>query len=264
MLESINELPLLTAATVICGICVGLTFAGVSFLRPVVRALVGKHSSINTVVGGFLGVFGVLYGILMGLLAVSAYENKVSLQELANTEATALFSLYRNASAFPEPTRSELRGAFTDYAAAVIDEEWPEMRRGDVADAAMRDADRAQAALARFEPTRVGEEVLLAEVSTRFYDFLELRGKRVTGALRRLPRIMWVAVLLGAAINIVSFWLFDTKLGVQLLLTGLLAFYIGVVITLIAVLDSPVRGDHGIEPTSFELLQDYVQRTEDE
>lgn len=52
MLETISDLPLETVALVICGTCVGIGFVGVIVLRPVIRAFVGKHSSINTVARG--------------------------------------------------------------------------------------------------------------------------------------------------------------------------------------------------------------------
>jgi hypothetical protein len=62
---------------------------------------------------------------------------------------------------------------------------------------------------------------------------------------------MWYVVIVGAIINIGLVWLFEMKFVTQLFLGGLLAFFLGTLILLIAVLDRPYRSrEFGREPSA--------------
>jgi hypothetical protein len=63
---------------------------------------------------------------------------------------------------------------------------------------------------------------------------------------------MWYVVVVGAIINIALVWLFEMKLVTHLFLGGLLSFFLGAVILLIAVMDNPFRGEVSISPAAFE------------
>jgi hypothetical protein len=65
---------------------------------------------------------------------------------------------------------------------------------------------------------------------------------------------MWYVVIVGAIINIALVWLFEMKLVTHLFLGGLLSFFLGAEILLIAVMDNPFRGDVSISPEAFEAV----------
>jgi hypothetical protein len=65
---------------------------------------------------------------------------------------------------------------------------------------------------------------------------------------------MWYVVLIGAVINIAMVWLFDMKLITHLFLGGLLSFFLGTMIFLIAAMDNPFRGEVSISPAAFEAV----------
>ena len=58
-------------------------------------------------VGDFLQYFGVIYGLLLGLLAVATYQNLSDVEKTVGNEASSLAALYRDVSAYPEPARSD-------------------------------------------------------------------------------------------------------------------------------------------------------------
>lgn len=64
---------------------------------------------------------------------------------------------------------------------------------------------------------------------------------------------MWYVVVIGAVINIGMLWLFDMRLLSHLFLGGLLAFFLSMMILLIAALDNPFRGEFSV---TFEALED--------
>ena len=260
MVTWIHDVPTAMAAALICAVCIGFTLLGVLVFRPIARTFVRKQAGLNTVVGNFLGVYGVIYGILLGLLAVAAYERNLSVKEAVLAEGTTLYALFRDVSAFPEPTRSKLQAELVDYNDHVIEKEWPQLRRGDFAAGALPFVGVFQATLTRFEPSRRGEEVLLAQTLATFDEFLECRATRLHRGLERIPPIMWWVVLLGAGINMLILWLLDMRILVQLVLGGIFSFYLGAVISLIVVMDRAFQGDYGLSPEVFERLASFMQK----
>lgn len=109
-----------------------------------------------------------------------------------------------------------------------------------------------------FEPKTSGQYILHAETTKQFYEFLEFKAERRYNATSGIPEIMWFVVLLGAFLTVFLVWLFNMSLIAQLFLGGLLSFFIGIMVSLIVVLDRPLRGDFGISPEVFELLLKFM------
>jgi len=105
--------------TVAVAIAIGLT--GFYATRKWVRRVHGDDHSHNDIVGFFLGVIGVYYGIMLGLLAVGMWQTYSDVDSKVDQEASALASLYRDVSSFPEPKRSELQTDLREYTHQLIE-----------------------------------------------------------------------------------------------------------------------------------------------
>ena len=71
---------------------------------------------------------------------------------------------------------------------------------------------------------------------------------------------MWYTVGVGALINIFLLWLFDLRLGIHLLLGGILSFFLATMISLIVLMDNPFRGEVSVSPAAFQLVYDQLMR----
>lgn len=254
MIEYLNNLPTVTMAILICLSFVGLTWIGAVFIRPFFRLLVRTQPDLNSLLGNFVSMYGIFYGILMGLLAVSAYQNKVDVERAITAEGQSLVSLYRSVSVLPEGQGRSLQETLRDYAQFVIDEEWLVMRRGEHDLAGRTIITQLQQQLDSIEPVTAKQEILYAETVSLFYQFLENRALRLHSATSGIPPIMWYVVLLGAFVSIFLTWMLNMTLVAHLFLGGILSFFIGTMVSLILVLDRPLRGEHGISPEVFQLL----------
>ena len=87
-------------------------------------------SGLNKIQGDFLQYFGVIYGLLLGLLAVATYQNHTDVEKAVSSEASSLAALYRDVTAYPEPQRTDLKNLLREYTRYVIEEAWPLQRRG--------------------------------------------------------------------------------------------------------------------------------------
>lgn len=67
---------------------------------------------------------GMLYGLLMGLVAVSAWENYQDVGNIVDIEATVIAQLYCDISALQEPSKTRLQNDLQDYLHYIIDVSW--------------------------------------------------------------------------------------------------------------------------------------------
>ena len=118
----IYDIPTVAAVGVFAALFVGICWTGTILFRPIVRAIVHHQPGLNETIGDFLQYFGVIYGLLLGLLAVASYQNLSDVEKAVGNESSSLAALYRDVSGYPEPARSELRGLLRDYTRYVIDE----------------------------------------------------------------------------------------------------------------------------------------------
>ena len=258
MIDYLSNLPAGMMATLVCLFFVGATWLGAIFIRPFFRLLVRTQPDLNSLLGNFVSMYGIFYGILMGLLAVAAYQNMVDVERSIAAEGQTLFSLYRSVSVYPEGARESLQDTLREYTEFVISEEWPIMRRGKVFTGSMPIINRLQQQLTAFEPVTSGQEILHSNTVGLYYQFLEHRAVRLYSATSGIPGIMWYVVLLGAFVSIFLTWMLNMTLVAHLFLGGILSFYIGTMVSLIMVLDRPLRGEYGISPEVFQLLLKFM------
>ena len=254
----VYDLPIETFAILMIAVFVGFYWAGLIFLRPILRQFVKNTRGANDIVGYVLSCFCVFYGLLLGLIAVTAYQNASETSANVTHEAAALSALFEDVSRYPDPYGQNLRWILRDYTRYVIKYAWPLQRQGLVpVDGTIR-VQAFQEKLLDFQPTTPAQEILHAEALRQFNTFLEHRRMRLFSVNTAIPPVMWYVVILGAFINIAMVWLFDMKFITHLLLGGLLSAYLGTMIFLIAAMDHPFRGEVSVTAEPFEALYKHM------
>jgi len=235
-----------------------VAWCGSLVFGPVLRLFVRRQAGCNDLVGYILSCYCVFYGLLLGLIAVAAYQNFMDTNRTVSEEAAAVTALYRDITCYPEPDRTELQDLLREYTRNVIEKSWPLQREGLTPTEGGKKLNAFLARLAAFEPNTKGQEIIHAETFSSFNDVSRLRRLRVICITTGIPAIMWYVVVIGAFLNIALVWLFDMKLSSHLMLGGVLSFYIGTVICLIAAMDNPFRGEVSIGPDAFVNVYETV------
>ena len=110
--------------------------------------------------------------------------------------------------------------------------------------------------LLSFKPDReAGEDVMHRETLRTLSDFVERRRLRIQAAETSIPPVIWYVVLIGAVLNVFVLWLFDLKRTSHFVLGGVLTIFIGLVVYMVAILDQPFRGAHGLKPDDLILAR---------
>jgi hypothetical protein len=239
----IYEVPSLLAIAAFGAAFVVICWLGIFVTRPFVKNWFHWQPGLNPILGDYLQYFGVIYGLLLGLLAVGTYQNHADAAKAASSEASALAGLYRDVSGYPEPYRTELRTLVRDYTRTTIEDDWPLQRKGILPPPPLANPVTAiHTRMVQFEPQTTGQAAVHQTALGQYTAFLESRRSRLYSATSGMPVVMWYTVGLGALINMIFLWLLDIRLGPHLLIAGLISFFTATMICLIAILDSPFRG----------------------
>jgi hypothetical protein len=253
----IYELPSWSAAFLFAGTFVAVNWLGAILLRPFLRLFVNKRAGFNDMVGYVLSFVSVVYGVLLGMLAIVTYQNLAEADEVSTHEAASVAALHRDISNYPDPIRGLLSKGLANYARIVATEEW-RMQRIGIMNNRSSELAEFQSQLLRFEPTTIGQQIMHQAAVAQFNKLVDFRRMRLHLAESRIPPIMWYTVVAGALICMVFIWLFDSSLMAQLLVGGLASFAMSTVICLSALLDNPFRGDLGVSPDAFHAVYDSL------
>jgi hypothetical protein len=264
MPEFLYEIPTIRLA-IYCSLAfVGLTWFGIIFIKPFLRLLIGREGRINELVGHTTAGFSLFYGLLVGLLPVAAYQNYDGVRKSAFAEGASLANMYRDATRYPEPVRSQVQELLRDYTLYVIHKDWPAHREGRIFRGGTNRLNMIQYELLKFQPRTVSDELLHAQTLSDFKDFASARQSRLAGVQTAIPGVLWYALAIGALINIVLIWMLDMRFFTHIILGGIVAFFLGVMIFLIASMDNPMRGELSVSPGVYQFVYDGVMQWETE
>lgn len=246
----------------LCALVVGTftvaSLVGLWLTRPWVGSFPTHH---NDVVASFAASTGVLYAVLLAMIAVASWTNYTTVDSLAAQEADLVHSLFRDLEGYPQPERDELRGLLREYVDTVIRVEWPAIQQGLTDQRASLVVDAVFSGWMKFEPRTEGQKLIVAETLSRLNSLQTVRRNRIQTGVSGLDPVLWTVVLVGAIISIgicYLFWL-ENKVLHQLMI-GVLGFIIGIVVYLILALDHPLWGVVSIQPSAFQAVADSMDR----
>ena len=259
MMEFIHDFPVWAIGPVCVLAFVVPTILGLWLVSSVVhqRLKISELMIDNAVVGWFFSGILTLYGITLGLIAVTTWETSSRVSSIASQEAATIAALYRDLSGFTSPVGAELQAQLRDHTRYVIEKAWPAQRRGEIIEEGNSRLNEFQRLLYAHEPTTDGQRTLHAEALKAFNAMIELRRERAEAVDIGVPGEMWAVILLGGALTILSSFCFQVKeLQFHMLLSTSVAVMVGLLVYLIAALDRPYRGAVSVEPTAYQIVLD--------
>ena len=260
MPDFIYQIPTVQLALYCSMFFVGITWLGLIFIKPFLRLMMGRDPRINELVGHTSSGFSLFYGLLLGLLAVAAYQNFDDVRRSVFAEAAGLAAMYRDASRYPEPVRTEAQALLRDYTLYVIYKDWPAHRRGIIYMGGTNRLDMIQFEILKFQPRTISDELLHAQTLSDLKELITARQSRLVGVQTAIPGVLWYAVAIGALVNIVLIWMLDMRFFTHMLLGGIVSFFLGVMIFLIASMDHPMKGEVSVTPGYYEFLYDRMMK----
>ena len=156
--------------------------------------------------------------------------------------------------------RQLLQDAIYDYVDYVVEDAWPQYRRGEIPTDGPARVSAVQRHLFAFQPTRMSEQVVHAEALRQFAGFTEATRNRLEFVNTGLPSMLWLIVMIGAAMTLALLWFINNDLlWVRLTASSVLAIYVGLMMFFIAAMDHPLRGAYSISPDALIELRTMMQ-----
>ncbi len=215
----------------------------------------------NEVAGFILAVVGVLYAVLLGFMTVVVWEHFSQSQERAQAEVDAATDVWRFGELLPAREAARIRYDVARYAIVVGSDEWPKMRDGKSSAAAQKLILVLFTDVARIQVTDAQRSNLQNQLFERVQVVADLRRHRINDVGSTVAPIIKLGLVLGAIVLVCFLYLFGLKnFRVQLIMTGATAAMIGILFSLIVLLDYPFRGDVTVSPDRWFELHDAIAR----
>jgi hypothetical protein len=203
----------------------------------------------------------VFYGLVVALIAVSVWQKYGQVSDVVSGEATAMAALWRDLGGYPPTQRDSMRGSLREYARYIIADAWPEQQHGRVPRGGVEWMDRMQGVLFAYEPATEGQKCLHTETLRAYNQLLQMRRLRLDAVDTGLPGVLWMVIVAGALISMVSSFFFRVEdFRFQGLMVALLSLFVAMVIFVVFALDRPFRGDLAISSDSYSLILNQLMK----
>ncbi|MEY2696361.1 MAG: hypothetical protein RL333_499 [Pseudomonadota bacterium] len=261
----IYDIPNWQLATGIISLYLFMSLAGLFLLRGWIYRTFDVSAETNEMTNGIFSGVGVLYGLLVGLVAVAGWENFNDVDDLVAKEAAAVGALYRDISALRQPAKARLQGQIRIYLDEVIHVAWPLHQKGVADTEGSRTLSRLHAEMTHYKPVVGADEDLFKEALTAFNRLSEARRMRLDEVGTGIPGTFWIVILAGAILNLPLLYLFHTnRLRTHVAATGAYALFMGSMLFLLVAVDNPLRGEVSIPPDSFQEVLDNLESLDPE
>jgi hypothetical protein len=248
--------PLVPLFLEVVGAFVGITLLAVTLSEPL-RVRVRERFPRSFEQAAFYGTqIWLAYTLILSLTAVGAWSEYQGASEKVSQEVATLEVLQRRAVLYPEPVRTQVDALIREYAQAVADQEWPEQRSGKHPSAAKHLFGRLNLLLGEFEPTNLPDQMVHAETLHELTTASEARRTRIHATSSALPGVVWLVMLVGAALALVGATTFvpvDDR-SAHLALVGIMAAFVGLVVFVTVALDHPFQGAVTPSESGFRLI----------
>ncbi|MFN3403334.1 MAG: hypothetical protein ACK40G_04510 [Cytophagaceae bacterium] len=243
----------------VVGSTIGISILGLVLSRKylphplLVREEVRTAIAICTIIGG-------LFGLLLALVVVSVWQDFKSQNEMLIEEAVSISILYRDSSGFDTGFRDSLRQAIREYNEKIITDAWPKMKEGIESEATWLAFNKMYRVALR-HPAKDEEELAFKRnMLQQLNNLATYRRQRLFYATNTvIQEGLWVVLISGAAISIVSTYFFKIgSLKTQTMLSVLHSGIIGITLFLAIALMYPYRSGLRLQPDPFVKLKTQV------
>jgi Protein of unknown function (DUF4239) len=166
------------------------------------RAPVGGWFTDSPRSAGTLSVIGTMFAVMLAFLILFALESYQRAREGSSVEAIAVAELDSVASVFPSPVSDRVHGELVCYARAVVEDEWPAMRRGRSSELVQSWIENLGRESAIADPHGAREETAYAQWFDEQAHRRDGRRERLAEATPFVPLPLWFALGIGALLTL--------------------------------------------------------------
>lgn len=207
----------------------------------------------NDIIGWQVSVLGTTYAVIMGFMLYAVWTSYQSAEINADAEANCLVSVFRLADGLPTAQRDQVHQLAREYARVVIDEEWPAMHTGQLGSAGHNTIQNLWTVTLETKAATFAEQTSVNLTLSEIASMTEHRRVRQLESQSKLPGILWMVLIAGGAITMLSATLFGTEnFLLHCVQVVSLAMLLSLTLVAIADIDRPFQGTVHVNPLGFE------------
>jgi hypothetical protein len=243
----------------------GLFVVAAMVMSTVIVALLNRvwpienRKLVNDVTGWQLGILGTTYGVILGFMLFTVWNDFRGAEVNANLEASSLLTVSRIGEGLPFPERDAIHALAMKYAETTINEDWPAMQSQGEGRASERVAGEMWKVLAKLKSDGGGSNSV-DNLMNALKDLSERRNLREQELRNRLPKILWLLLVAGAGATVGSSCLLgNDNEWLHYCQVLALTFVVAVALASIADLARPFEGAVSVKSTPFERALALMQ-----
>lgn len=214
----------------------------------------------NDLIGWQLSILGTTYAVILGFMLYAVWESLGQAALNVDSEANAVFDIYRLIEGLPEPQRTQLERLAREYVDTVIDREWPKMVRGETLEQSTTIDQEMWKIVMSIKPASPTEVNAQQQAMSELQSLSQRRLIRVRQSRGRLPNVLWCVLLVGGALTIIcSCTLGCNSAKVQSLEVFCFSLLVSLSLVAIASIHRPFHGMVHVTNYAFERVRQSMQ-----
>jgi hypothetical protein len=213
---------------------------------------ISRRKLVNDVTGWQLGILGTTYGVILGFMLFTVWNDFRAAEVNTNLEASSLLTVARIGAELPSPEREAIQALGVKYAETAINQDWPAMEGQQDSSASARVAGEMWQVLVKLRMDGNGNGSV-DHLTNALKDLSERRNLREEEFQERLPKILWMLLVVGAGVTVGSACLLgNDNEWLHYCQVLALTFVVAVALAAIADLARPFEGAVSVTPVAFE------------
>ena len=235
------------------------TYGAVAIIYwTVLRLAVGERArAFKALSPGMLPPLGIIFGLLVGFVAVQVWNDFDRAKAAVVNEASALRSIVLLATNLSPEEEKELRGLVSRHIEKCVNEEWPAMseQRATLILPPAQMVEALQRVLA-YAPSNDGQRNAQREIVSALKDAMDARRQRIVVSQSSVNSVKWTGLLLQALITLIAIAMVhsDNRSACAIAL-ALFSTGVALSLLLIAAFNRPFTGEISVRP---DILQQVM------
>lgn len=214
----------------------------------------------HQVAGYFLGVVGILYSLVLGLLVNNLQSKFDQAAASAQVEADSCSDLWNFSRGFAQPERHQIRQCIEHFYAVAQTESWEQIAETGIDGPGKAAYQEIWQNLMNYQPQGDKENSCYQSCLSAMQDLSDARSYRISFANHNLPPLVWWVMVIGGVLLIVFTYLFFVQsVATQLLITACVAGTIALNLFLVDTFEHPYRHNLHLQSQSFSFRPDVFE-----
>jgi hypothetical protein len=237
------------AATYLVAACIYLVVTGL--------AVDDRARAFKALSPGMLPPLGIIFGLLVGFVAVQVWSDFDRGKVAVSTEASSLRAVVLLGEVLPQEEKTRIRALINRHIEEAVNREWPAMAQQRITIATLpKDLIEALQDILVFKPADDNQRMAQQEIVKALHTALDARRQRIIISQSTVSSVKWAGLLLQALCTLIAIAMVhsDNRLTCAIALT-LFATGIALSVLLIASYSRPFTGDISVGP---DLLKQVI------